>query len=113
MTKADFKYIKDKIHDYSEELTYLKNHNKFINSIPENAYKEDVKVIEQILLKIVSGLKNNEDYNNLRAFSSSTTAHFKSTSSQLSQYTKINRQQRAMNISRTDDQINKYIILAI
>ena len=104
MTKSDFKYVKDRIHSHSEELTYLKNHQSFSNTEPKATHKNDVKAIEQTLLKIISNLKNNSDFNNLRSFTTSAAVNYKSQIGQNSSMSKFSLQNRVQNTSSREGQ---------
>ncbi|CAI2370197.1 unnamed protein product [Moneuplotes crassus] len=84
MRKSDFEYTKDKIQQYSEELTYLKNNKEFDYGLNTSIYNLDINMLEVTLSKISKNLKSSS----LKSKKTSTTMPHFSTYKKIAKITK-------------------------
>jgi len=58
MRKNDFAFTKEKVEEYSAELTYMKNHQEFADGFNVSIYHHDIQILEAAISQISKTFKN-------------------------------------------------------
>jgi hypothetical protein len=78
MRKHDFEYTKDKVEEYSKEITYFKNHKEFAEGFNVSIYHHDIQMLEKAIQQISKTFTERVKYLNNNTLSTVLPKYYKS-----------------------------------